>query len=1246
MLERAPGGRVPLGDGTSRANVQPLDLKVPPRPPYIPTAAAQVARNESIVPDDTLDVRHTLPSPKHKRVSAVVENENESSKRNSAVSATSTNASGGARRRKTHIGPWQLGQTIGKGGTSRVRKVRHVITGDPAVAKVVHKAVAEKARSLSLANLIKCAQQGDPSLASGTSIPFGLEREIVIMKLLSHRNIVRLYDVWENRNELYLIMEYVEGGELFEYIAQQERLDEREAVYLFRQIIAALLYCHSIHIYHRDLKPENILLNLNTLEVKLVDFGMAALQPQGGLLTTPCGSPHYAAPEVIASRGYNGSKADVWSCGVILFVMLTGYPPFNFPYDPQNKMSEEKKLRALFHTVCRAEYKLPHALSAEAKDLFRRIFVQKPDNRISIDELWRHPLLHKYDEYFRGIGIKVDNSIGSTPIIESWKPLTDRTIDREIFRNLRTLWHSEREEIIIQRLISSEANQEKYFYSALLKYREEHLENMMNAPGAVEYSASDHQHIKPAMSPKKVPSITVSRSSHLRSRSQYSVLNNEHLYSRHSFFENPSEASYDPFRASREPILTSKDEYMNVTVHRDDSNASKKLKPRLSSTRQPSSLRIEALRRSSRRGSGLSTSSRSIKGTPCRRLSMSHYSSKSRSSMHSGKWLSSPRAAVVRPGSSHKRPVNFSHLRKSSTASGLTGKASSDLNAVTPDQRRNMRQSRYKSGGSLPVPSSNPQQDAIPPVRSKKGGNALTEPTPRTRKMKDIEQEARKVSTELEKVCEEAFFRSSMSSSLRSSITDRPSPFSDTPPSSVSYGAEHSRAKANFTDKASLANRPLPPIPDLRSSPSAEKETPRTFTARELAEVRQRLAKTYAEKGVSSDRVFNDLLRQLDNLLSPEARHSCESGRSLHHQTDGHSLLQVIPEEGRFADTETDISAYDRNKPRTRAPAARYHRHNSSVDPENDHTIRLVPPSSPPLSPPSPSPIAPLNIRKRSDHSTSITPKLGANGKAKGPNVEVYDQDGSFGTPSKPSAEPVSHRLTSTADQSGPTPTFPTPTRPSWWKRDEQKQPKVKTTKARPDFWDLDDRITRRDAQLVSPPSKMTPPGRRKLRNRGVPLPSDSELVLEQHPSPNVPEPAQERRGFFAFFKKKVEHVYKLKGQSLSNVRFSVDFANHLTAEQDDTRRGFESPLSPSPGLDASEPQNLLARLFRFKPEVKYLALNTARDNGLGWIFQLLEVHSNCGLRDIRYNSRYEIGVAVDKKNCKCLPSMVILYMC
>lgn len=244
-------------------------------------------------------------------------------------------------------------------------------------------------------------------------------------------------------------MEYVAGGELFHHVESRQALAEDEAIYIFRQIVAALLYCHRLHICHRDLKPENILLDAETLDVKLIDFGMAALQPEGKLLSTPCGSPHYAAPEVISSRAYDGTQADVWSCGVILYVMLTGTTPYNY--------SSDGDIKPLFQSIARADYYMPPNLTLEAKDLIRKIFVTKPKKRITMDGVWDHPLLHKYDEEFEYTGSAgtKEAAIGPIPKIEDWTVKRTQDIDREILRNMRTLWHSVPEQTLIQNLLSS-----------------------------------------------------------------------------------------------------------------------------------------------------------------------------------------------------------------------------------------------------------------------------------------------------------------------------------------------------------------------------------------------------------------------------------------------------------------------------------------------------------------------------------------------------------------------------------------------------------------------------------------------------------------------------------------------------------------------------------------------------------------------------------------------------------------------
>jgi serine/threonine-protein kinase HSL1 (negative regulator of Swe1 kinase) len=245
-------------------------------------------------------------------------------------------------------------------------------------------------------------------------------------------------------------MEKVGGGELFQYIAEEGRLEEKKAIFLFRQLVEALIYCHRMQIFHRDLKPENILLDRSTMTIKVIDFGMAAYQPTGEFLKTPCGSPHYAAPELLEGRAYDGSKADVWSLIVVLFVMLTNEPPFN--YHPN--VPDEARLRDLYEQIKACRVRLPSYLSKEAKDLFRKAFVRDPNQRIHITALWSHDLLHKYDKDFQYEGRLVEEWIGDAPVLKSWKVLTPNTIDAHIFRNLRTLWHDADEAELVEGLCS------------------------------------------------------------------------------------------------------------------------------------------------------------------------------------------------------------------------------------------------------------------------------------------------------------------------------------------------------------------------------------------------------------------------------------------------------------------------------------------------------------------------------------------------------------------------------------------------------------------------------------------------------------------------------------------------------------------------------------------------------------------------------------------------------------------------
>jgi serine/threonine-protein kinase HSL1 (negative regulator of Swe1 kinase) len=243
----------------------------------------------------------------------------------------------------------------------------------------------------------------------------------------------------------YLVLEYVEGGELFDYVSTHGPLPEEEAVRLFRQIISGLAYCHRFNICHRDLKPENILLDGNH-NIKLADFGMAALQPAGHWLNTSCGSPHYAAPEIIYGRRYRGDRADIWSCGIILFALLTGFLPFDGG-DLSNTLRLVKK----------GDYHLPPWLSIESADLIQRILQKRPEDRIGIQNIWNHPLLKKYETLHQAMS---NHILGPPPPLSAndCGPLvTSRAdIDMELLRNLQTLWHCAKPETLVERLLSKE----------------------------------------------------------------------------------------------------------------------------------------------------------------------------------------------------------------------------------------------------------------------------------------------------------------------------------------------------------------------------------------------------------------------------------------------------------------------------------------------------------------------------------------------------------------------------------------------------------------------------------------------------------------------------------------------------------------------------------------------------------------------------------------------------------------------
>jgi 5'-AMP-activated protein kinase catalytic alpha subunit len=174
-------------------------------------------------------------------------------------------------------------------------------------------------------------------------------------------------------------MEFVQGGELFDLIVKNQRLKEKQACKYFQELISGIEYIHQLGICHRDLKPENLLIDYDE-SLKIVDFGLSNLYEQGSTLKTACGSPCYAAPEMISITRYNGLMSDLWSCGVVLFAMLCGYLPY-----------EDQKTSDLYKKILNAEYNLPEFLSDEARDMIGKIFITDPNKRINIEKIRQHP---------------------------------------------------------------------------------------------------------------------------------------------------------------------------------------------------------------------------------------------------------------------------------------------------------------------------------------------------------------------------------------------------------------------------------------------------------------------------------------------------------------------------------------------------------------------------------------------------------------------------------------------------------------------------------------------------------------------------------------------------------------------------------------------------------------------------------------------------------------------------------------
>ena len=261
-----------------------------------------------------------------------------------------------SKKKEILIGDYILKHTIGKGTFSRVKLGINKITREKVAIKILDKK--------------KIVEKAD------------LERILREMKMLSeldNEHIIKVFQIYENENHYLIIMEYCEGGELFNYIVEKQRLSENESAYFYYQIIQGVEYIHSQGIAHRDLKPENLLLDKNK-KIKIIDFGLSNYFDGIQKLETPCGSPCYASPEMVGGNKYNGFFIDIWATGIILFAMLCGYLPF-----------EDDNNDVLFKQILGGKIDYPNHLSEVSKDLLKKIIETNPDKRIKIEEIKKHP---------------------------------------------------------------------------------------------------------------------------------------------------------------------------------------------------------------------------------------------------------------------------------------------------------------------------------------------------------------------------------------------------------------------------------------------------------------------------------------------------------------------------------------------------------------------------------------------------------------------------------------------------------------------------------------------------------------------------------------------------------------------------------------------------------------------------------------------------------------------------------------
>ncbi|KAL3472332.1 hypothetical protein BJX99DRAFT_266166 [Aspergillus californicus] len=1070
------------------------------------------------------------------------------SKRNSAMSAASIVSGNG--KRKTHVGPWQLGRTLGSGATGRVRLAKHAATGQTAAIKIVSKKCAAISQSDSIAAMDKNAGN---FIGTGTrQMPSGIEREVVIMKLIEHPNVISLFDVWENRGELYLVLEYVEGGELFDYVSNHGPLPEEEAVRLFRQIIAGLGYCHRFNICHRDLKPENILLD-SEHNVKLADFGMAALQPAGHWLNTSCGSPHYAAPEIIYGRKYRGDRADIWSCGIILYALLTGFLPF-----------DGGDLHTTLQLVRKGDYMIPPEVSDEAADLIQRILQKKPDDRISMKEMWGHPLLKKYEKFHQAI---CNHHLGPAPPLspkDCGSPVVRQDIDVDLLRNLQTLWHDVKPEQLIERLLSLEPSHERLFYHALVKFRNEQLENYQGQP--LRYSASDYHHISQGQA---------RLSKHIRSRSRGSRRRPQFLAAKETGKRKlpnsePKSSdtceSYDPFRSPFNRVPGKSPQCARVTIHRDIPVASSK------------QAQVENAEPSNPFLDGDQEKIDCSNSPPFMIVKKKRSKVNSVKSFHSKASLSGSRRTlnpVSTPRStSYRRNVRFRHNRSRS-------QSSMSVKSKTPYvglRRQPSERSLVSVYGEDPFSDhhGSPMLPAQPTV-VRGTGVAIKNSAQRKVHHSDFiwKDDARKVSHELSQICEEAF----NGSSLSTACTDSTGVGSETPPTSVSIASPDISSKKIHDSSSTVCLAP-------HTSGDAPKPS---HTSKELEETRRRLIKHSTKDGARDvPGYLATVINHLDRLIEQEKtgqlnkRASEEVYSSMSDLFSQSSIdptqLPIISEELNVAPTQMTRDNKDRQA--SNFTAASSQRSDTS---RGKRSIRMVPHSSLPSIDHS-EPSALNQIRTESEKniesdksSTQILRAIASNPTHSRSPCELDPIDENPASPRRSVARSNDHKKW------------------SWF---------GKSQKIEDDAM----KAPRADKPLHSSMATVIV---HEARPRADTATHEDRQSLRRAPADSP------KSSFWGFLKRKTN-----RNTGIDETQTAMSPLEHSpSSEQDqqpsETKTPDLSSLAKARRKPKSKGNNWFVRVFQFKPAIRVVALNTSKLKGRKEVYKMLREWKQYGIEDI-----------------------------